>query len=239
MISLEQFVAGIGFSGLSPEEPGLILLTGSTPDPIPTRADWHLTRFPEDDDLYHRRLEPLCAVPRMATMAIGAIINRIVSSLPAGQQYVNIGVWNGFSLLSGMVGNPDKGCVGVDNFSQFGGPRAAFTERFQNVASENHTFHDLDYRDYFHRVHQGPIGFYLYDGDHEAEHQYEGLRIAEPWFADGCVIMVDDTNTEGPMLGTMRFLEGSSQKYQAIANIRTAHNAHPTFWNGLLLLRKV
>ncbi|MBF0153104.1 MAG: class I SAM-dependent methyltransferase [Magnetococcales bacterium] len=239
MISLEHFVAGIDFSGLLPEDPGLILLTGNSTDPIVTLADWRLTRFPESDELYHQRLKPLCAMPRMATTAIGGIINRVVSSLPEEQCYVNIGVWNGFSLLTGMAGNPDKRCIGVDNFSQFGGPREPFLERFQGSASPRHTFHDMDYRDYFRQVHQESIGFYLYDGDHEAEHQYAGLKIAEPWFADGCVIMVDDINTEGPMLGTARFLEESPGKYQAIANRYTAHNSHPTFWNGMFLFRKV
>ena len=39
----------------------------------------------------------------MSTFAIGAIINRAVRQLPGGQAYLNVGVWNGFTLLAGMA----------------------------------------------------------------------------------------------------------------------------------------
>ena len=81
------------------------------------------------------------------------------------------------TLLSGIVCNPGKTVVGIDNFSMFGGPRDAFLARFNQYRSSNHHFHEMDYRTYFQTIHQGPIGFYIYDGDHNYEHQLEGLRM--------------------------------------------------------------
>src|SRR5690349_8163966 len=45
---------------------------------------------------WHEALQRLCAMPKMSTLAIGAMINRIVHGIPAGQSFVNVGVWNGF-----------------------------------------------------------------------------------------------------------------------------------------------
>jgi hypothetical protein len=74
------------------------------------------TRLPQGESNIKRRLRPLCRIPRMSTFAVGAIINHTVSCMKPDVSFVNVGVWNGFTLLSGMVGNPDKRCVGVDNF---------------------------------------------------------------------------------------------------------------------------
>ena len=76
-------------------------------------------------------LHAMSVSPRMSTIAIGALLNACVEAMPADHAFVNVGVWNGFTFLSGIAGNPDKRCIGVDDFSEFGGPRDAFMERFQ------------------------------------------------------------------------------------------------------------
>ena len=57
------------------------------------------TRLPEGESDMKRRLRPLCEIPRMSTFAIGAVINRTVSSMAPGACFLNVGVWNGFTLL--------------------------------------------------------------------------------------------------------------------------------------------
>src|SRR5271157_1489941 len=107
------------------------------------------TVLPEKAYVYFYRFWKLRKVPRMSTLAFGSIINRIVSNLKPENSYVNIGVWNGFTFLSGLIGNPDKICIGVDNFSQFGGPKKDFLKRFNYFKSSAHYFYDMDYQDYF------------------------------------------------------------------------------------------
>jgi hypothetical protein len=196
------------------------------------------TRLPEGGRDMNRRLGPLCNIPRMSTFAIGAIINHTVSCMPRGTSYVNVGVWNGFTLLSGMIENPDKQCIGIDNFSEYGGPKEQFLRRFNEHKSANHQFYDMDYREYFAEVHSGEIGFYIYDGNHFYEHQLMGLKVAEPFFAKNCVILVDDTNDPGPRRGTLDFINQSGNKYEILLDAKTRANCHPTFWNGVMLLRK-
>jgi hypothetical protein len=197
------------------------------------------TRLPEQDQKIINLLLELCKIPRMSTIAISAIINRIVANLPLGQAFLNIGVWNGYTFLSGMGNNPDKTCIGVDNFSNHGGPRREFLERFNRMKSSNHHFYDMDYEEYFAKVHRERIGFYIFDGPHSYEHQLKNLEIVEPFLEPNCVILIDDTNSDGPMRGTKEFLEARRGKYEILIDQTTSRNGHPTYWNGLLLFQKL
>ena len=183
------------------------------------------------------RLRPLLDVPRMSTVAIAGLLNRAVASMPDGHSFVNVGVWQGFTLLAAMAGNPDKACIGIDNFSQFRGPRELFMERFLARRGPAHEFHDMDYREYFARAHDGPIGVYLYDGEHSYDNQMHGLEAAEEFLADGCLLIVDDTNGADPRQATMDFV-ASRRDYHVVADVWTGALSHPTFWNGLLVIRK-
>jgi hypothetical protein len=195
------------------------------------------TRLPDDQLAMKLRLRHLCGIPRMSTCSIAAIINHAVRNMPSDQCFVNVGVWNGFTLLSGMADNPKATCIGIDNFSEFGGPREAFLERFDSQKSDSHYFHEMDYRSYFKTRHQGEIGFYIYDGEHSYRNQFEGLQIAEPHLAQGALILVDDTNWEQPRQATLDFIEQSDKHYEILFDEGTCFPGHPTYWNGVMLLR--
>ncbi|MFH1995354.1 MAG: class I SAM-dependent methyltransferase, partial [Nitrospinota bacterium] len=152
------------------------------------------TRLPEEETGMRKRIAALCSIPKMSTFAVGAIINKAVSCMPNDTCFVNVGIWNGFTFLSGMAGNAEKKCIGVDNFTQFGGPQEEFLKRFEKYKNPYHHFYRMDYVDYFSKVHSDPIGVYLYDGEHSYDNQLKGLKSAEPFFSDNCVILVDDTN---------------------------------------------
>ena len=193
--------------------------------------------LPPDFDWLYEMVGPNCRVPRMSTFAVGTIINRAVAEMPSDHSYVNVGTWHGFSLLAGMFGNPDRKCVGIDDFSLFGGPREEFNEWFGRQRSPNHRFHEMDYREYFDRVHDGPIGVYFYDGRHRYEDQLHGLEAAEPFFGDDCIVIVDDTNWIPPYSATRDFVARSTHDYSVLLDEGTAVSMHPTLWNGLLIMR--
>jgi hypothetical protein len=197
------------------------------------------TRLPRNDNEMRLQLGDICKIPRMSTFAIAAIINWGVRQMPADLAFVNIGVWNGFTLLSGMLGNSNKRCIGVDNFSEFGGPREDFHARFERHRSPNHHFYDMDYSEYLRVKHQEPIGFYIYDGEHSYENQLRGLQLAERFFADGCLILVDDTNWPEPRQATLDFIGQSPHTYRIVFDASTSGNHHPTFWNGVMVLQRV
>lgn len=236
----DAFLRGISFRVLQPEmrQFGYWRVARRFPR-LCTPLEILNTRVPGQSAAVRAALQQLCRIPRMSTYAIAAMIQRAVAHLAADRCFVNVGVWHGFTLLAGMAGNPDRRCVGIDNFSEFGAPRAAFRERFAGCRSERHEFHEMSYRDYFATRHRGEIGFYLYDGEHGYENQLEGLRVAEPFFAPDCIIMVDDTNFAAPRQALLDFVARSRNRYEPLFDRKTRSNEHPTLWNGLMMFRRV
>ena len=233
-----QFVQGICFEGIEPMGMSLEISAEDQAELATQKIDELISRLPNDGQDYQKILAPILDIPRMSTFAIAAIIHRSVQELDAAAAYLNVGVWHGFSLLAGMIGNPDRRVIGVDNFSKWGGPRDELMSRFEHFRSDRHEFYDMDYRDYFEQVHKGEVGFYFYDGDHSYENQLNGLNLAEPYFSDNCVILVDDTNLDAPRQATFDFLDNSDYDYEVLLDQKTAVDEHPTFWNGIILMRR-
>lgn len=98
------------------------------------------TKLPINEKETKQELGVLIDVPRMSTFAVGAMINRAVSDMSIATCFVNVGVWNGFTFLNGILGNSDKRCIGTDNLSEFLGPRDEFIERFDFYKSKNHQY---------------------------------------------------------------------------------------------------
>jgi len=96
----------------------------------------------------------------------------------------------------------------------------------------------MDYREYFAKIHSGTIGFYIYDGYHSYESQMMGLKLAEPFIGENCIILVDDTNEGDPREATLDFISRGRTKYQMLLDVKTRGNKHPTFWNGIMVFRK-
>ena len=197
------------------------------------------TRIPLDDGNMKKKLRGLTKMPRMSTIAIGAVINRGVSAMAGDQSFVNVGVWHGFTLLCGMIGNQSKKCIGIDNFSEFGGPQEAFLKRFNSMKGPRHLFYEMDYVEYFEKIHKDQIGFYMYDGNHNYDNQLRGLQMAEPFLAPNCIVLVDDINLKDAREGTLEFLRSSGAHYKVILDQETHDNFHPTWWNGIMVLQKV
>ena len=234
-----RFVQGISFEGIDPMGMDLQLQVSDRWELDNLKIDVEIARIPDDGRDYNSLFEPILEIPRMSTFAIAAIIHRTVQELDEKAAYLNIGVWHGFSFLAGMIGNPNKRIIGVDNFSKWGGPRDDLLARFDNYRSDRHEFYDMDYEEYFNAGQIGEIGFYFYDGDHSYENQLKGLEIAEPYFTDNCVVLVDDANLNAPRRATYDFLEASQNKYEILLDQKTAVDEHPTFWNGIILLQRI
>ena len=244
-----QFVREICFTHLQPHQDLPEAFGG--PDgalrfPPHTRTlieSWN-TQLPVTEEIF-ASLQCLGSLPRMSTLAVGAMIQMLVSQMPEGCMYLNVGFWHGYSLFAGMLGNADKQCVGIDNFSEFteppfassAGPQLLFLEEFAKRASSQHRFFIDDYRTYF-TQHRGAIGLYFYDGNHEYEYQREALELAHPHIVPGGIIIVDDTNWEPPRSATQDFMASKGGAYGCLFDQKTAHNSHPTYWNGMMVLRK-
>ena len=183
----------------------------------------------------------LLKIDSMSTYAIGHVINKICQKLNNDENYVNIGVWKGFSLIAGML-NTNCSVYGNDNFSQFDGPKEEFTKKFNLLKNEEkHFFYECDYKNFFIKYEKlnKPINFYYYDGEHSYKNQFENLIIAKDYFKSGTIILVDDVNFQEVEAGTKDFINKYPNDYKILKDIKTANNhCHPSYWNGLFLFQK-
>ena len=183
----------------------------------------------------------LLKIDSMSTFAIGYVINKICQELNDNENYVNIGVWKGFSMIAGML-NTNCNVYGNDNFSQFDGPKKEFVRKFNSLKNEEkHFFYECDYKDFFKDFEKlkKSISFYYYDGEHSYKNQFENLIIAKEYFKSGTIILVDDINFQEVESGTKDFISKYPNEYKIIKDIKTANNhCHPSYWNGLFLFQK-
>lgn len=191
---------------------------------------WQMTRSPNK-----RKLDALRHIEGMSTLAYAEIINAICGSMTADQVYLNIGCYKGLSLAAGLIESHCR-VIGVDNFSQFGGPRSEFMSNYQRHSRSNSEFFDMDYVLYMESKCPKKIDFYFYDGPHKYDDQYRAIMLANDKLAKGGLIMIDDTNVPQVREATLAALSDCDRHYEIWLDISTAHNKHPTFWNGLMLL---
>lgn len=80
-MDLETFANGITLRGIQPADPGVVLAADRRQVAEVCTADFSNTVFPEEDALYKDLLREVCKTPRMSTVAIGALIHRIVREM--------------------------------------------------------------------------------------------------------------------------------------------------------------
>jgi Methyltransferase domain len=201
------------------------------------RIESAIVDFGAADAQLRSALDPLLPIRRMSRLANAAVLNTAVREMDPAHAFVNVGVWNGFTFLAAMAANEERACLGVDNFSEFGGPKDDFLERFVARRTPSHRFFDQDYVDFFAAGLDRPLGVYLYDGEHSYENQYRGLMVADPFYADDAVVVVDDTNLDRAHEATLKFAEDSRLDWEVVFDRKTASMRHPTLWNGLMILQ--
>ena len=231
-MNIKQFIQGIKFKDIQPMED-----RGYADPPL----EFSNTIFPDEgDDILKTKLALLKQVPKYCTLAIAGIVNKAVQLMPEGQVYLNIGCLFGYSLFAGMLGNKNKICIGVDDFSDLSGHPPAFYCYWEVVKTHNQKsrFYKMDYRDYLENVHKEQIGVYYYDAVHHFADQYRALVVAEKFFAPGCIILIDDINTNDPKNATDQFLKERGDLYETLLLINTAGNGHLTWWNGIFVFRR-
>jgi len=184
----------------------------------------------------------LLKIDSMSTYAIGHLVNQICQRLTENQIYLNIGCWKGFTLISGMLGTSCK-VIGVDNFSQFDGPKNIFYSNFEKHKNKKkHFFYDQDYKVFFKNFEKKneKVSFYYYDGEHSYKNQYENLEIADNVLDKNSIVLIDDINFQEVEKGTKDFLNKTKSNYKVLKEIKTANNhCHPSFWNGIMILKKL
>lgn len=115
--------------------------------------------------------------------------------------YLEIGVFQGLTLLSVASACRSIPCYGVDNFAYFDPDNKNFNivkQRMQQLSVKNAHILNQDYEDVLAELenHIGTqkVGVYFVDGPHDYRSQLMCLELALPQLHDRAVIVVDDCN---------------------------------------------
>lgn len=184
----------------------------------------------------------LVAVPGMSSPRVCQFLNRLVASMDPGEHYLEIGSWQGLTLLSAAHGNSGRLCVACDKFRLFGRytgfgfrARRAFLGNLERYAKGRAAiqFHEMPSSRFFReRRVDGPIGVYFYDGDHSYRGTRQSIAAGARWLSPRAVVLVDDWNVKRIRAAT---LDGFRDAAVRILWSRELEGDHTdtTWWNGL------
>lgn len=194
--------------------------------------------FPRSEHPRDRRFQPVAeGVENLARENNLALVNLAASCLDAGEAYVEVGTFQGASLIAAMLGNEEKRIVGIDGF----GFREASLEKVRaNVARFGLREPEIVVGDAFQLVPAGvladtKVGVWYYDADHSFEAQLDGLRIAELHLVPGALIIVDDTDWEDVDRAMDAYLS-EQPRARRVLTIDGNTRGAPQWWEGMQVL---
>lgn len=191
----------------------------------------------DSDHLFHDVVSQLHC---MSTVRVYAIINAIVSCMVEGENYVEVGMYQGGSTISALLGNLAR-AIGVDNFAEFTGTNSmdrtkANLEKFG--VADRITLHDKGFKEFFAELPATfPIHVYYYDGAHDEQTQYEGMEAAWPHLRHGSIVIVDDYTYPEVQRAVNRFVANHFNTVKFLFMFDPIYNTDPTWWNGCVVLR--
>jgi predicted O-methyltransferase YrrM len=136
------------------------------------------------------------------TKVIGTL-QRLASLLNSGENncYVEVGVFQGLSLLSVALSCPTIPCYGIDNFAYFDPEKKNYglvQERKEKLGLKNVNIINKDYEEALEKLETDignkKIGLYFIDGPHDYRSQTMCLRLALPYLSENAIIVIDDCN---------------------------------------------
>ncbi|MDZ4857499.1 MAG: class I SAM-dependent methyltransferase [Candidatus Hydrogenedentes bacterium] len=160
--------------------------------PLTTR---NLPSYEFWDPIVSQRIDPCPEVKGMLSIKKQQLLHLAFGLLAEGEAYLEVGTYQGKSLLSAMLNNPPRPVFACDNFSQFDDNTAGQLRK--NLALygllESVVFRDCDVADMFTAERLPlPIGLYFYDGAHDYDSQYQAIARIEPFLAPEALVLVDD-----------------------------------------------
>lgn len=135
-------------------------------------------------------------------------------------RYLEIGTWKGSSFCAAMCNN-NMTCVGIDNWSEFGGPKHEFLQNFNKFKGDNNAIFiekncwDIDV------LKLGKFNIYMYDGDHEENSHFKALDHYLQCLDNEFIYLVDDWNHPPVRSGTNNAIKENNCTILYEKSIRT------------------
>jgi len=183
----------------------------------------------------------LVDIPGMSSPKVCNLLNGLVARMDPGERYLEVGVWQGRTLLSAALDNTDRVCIGCDKFRAFGRYTGfGFLARralYSNVARFKGRraaiwFHDMRSATFFKRHQLGPVGVYFYDGGHTYRLTRESIAAGSRWLSPKAAVLVDDWNLPHVRQATLDGFRDSGVRILWRRDLPGDHTEQ-TWWNGV------
>ena len=194
--------------------------------------------YPRSEHPRDRRFAPILAeVGGLARENNLALLNLAASLLDEGESYVEVGSFKGLSLIAAMLGN-EGDFVGIDDFSMGEGSRERFEANLRRYDLSGYTLLEGDA---FALLRGGAlagrrVGVYYYDAVHDYVSQVEGLRLVEPYLAEGALLIVDDTDWDRVARAMRDYLAGRPRA-ELLVELVGKDRGQPWWWEGVQVVR--
>jgi len=158
-------------------------------------------------------------------------------------RYLEIGTWKGSSVCSAMYGN-SANVLCIDNWSEFGGPKAEFLHNFEKYKGKNQaSFLEQDCFQVDVAKLRNKFNIFMYDGNHTRDSHYKALLHYYDCLDDEFIFIVDDWNWADVREGTYDAIKKLNIKILYEKEIRLTWDnsdtlqpiATETWWNGIYI----
>jgi hypothetical protein len=162
--------------------------------------------------LSDHRAEGLSGLAGLKTVGV---LQRLAKMMSADETacYLEIGVFQGLTLVSTALDAPELSCYGIDNFRILDPNDENLTivqNRMATFKTENAKLINMDFEQALETLenHIGnrKVGLYLIDGPHDYRSQLVCLLMAKRHLHDRAVIVIDDANYPDVRMATRDFL---------------------------------
>ena len=197
--------------------------------------------------------DPFPDVFGMASSKKLRLLNVVARHLPSdgSECYFEVGTFQGKSLVAAASGNPSATFVACDNFTLFDDPQNPknYNTLLTNLATHglkrSVRFYNEDFKETIVAWRERdlpPVGIYFYDGAHDEESQYQGVRLVEPLLANSALVVIDDWRFAADSqsyaeAGTRRAVSGSANRWKIEHVLPAKFNGDKAlWWNGVGVL---
>jgi predicted O-methyltransferase YrrM len=196
-----------------------------------------------EDKFTRSFFDPCFFIDGMISIKKQKLLNIAFSCLEMNECYLEIGTYTGKSLISAMINNNEHKVYACDNFSEFNNTNS-IEILMRNLdfygLKDKVTFYNADFRNILNREKiEFPIGAYFYDGAHDLDSQYMGIKSVEHLLSDEALVIVDDwrfaqDSQSFAKLGTENAIKESKHLWQMLYELPSRYNGdHAMWWNGI------
>jgi predicted O-methyltransferase YrrM len=187
----------------------------------------------------------------LSNKSLTSLLQKLAKKMGETEVYVEVGVFQGLSLLSVAKVVPDKVCYGVDNFSQFdpeGINLSMVKSRAKEIGCKNYEVINKDFelalKSLSNSINGKEVGLYFVDGPHDYRSQLLCLEMIKPFLSSNAIIIIDDCNYLHVRQATADFCQLNPEFKVCFQTYSDGHphnfkvDERDRWWNGVNLIIK-